>query len=114
MTTRAEYVHRVRFDSPGPPTPDGDGGWTQPWIPLTPAEWRVAIRSATARDLENAVAGTVSATATHIVTGDYHPGVTVKTRLTKLVDNRIFLVTGVQNVNEENETMVLVCDELVL
>jgi len=108
---RGDYQHRVRFENPGPPVPDGDGGYTQSWTPIDPLEWFASVRPATARDLETAVAGTVGATATHIVTADYHAGVTIKSRVVKLDDGRLFTVTGLQNPDERDVTMILSCQE---
>ena len=39
---RGEYRHSVLFQNPGPPVPDGDGGFTQSWIDLVPPTWRVS------------------------------------------------------------------------
>ena len=76
-----DYRHLVLLQSPGSPVPDGDGGWTETWSDLSPSTWHVSIEPATARDLERVSAGTVMSTASHIVKGRYHPGVTTKTRI---------------------------------
>jgi head-tail adaptor len=109
--TIGAYRHVVLFQQPGPPAPDGDGGWTQTWTDLVPALWHVAITPATARDLERVSAGTVISTASHIVTGRYHPGVTTQTRM--VYDGRTFSITGVANVEERGVTMELVAVEVV-
>jgi head-tail adaptor len=110
--TRGEYRHVVRFELPGVPVPDGDGGYTQGWTPIAPGTWHVSIRPASARDLENETAGTIAAIASHIVTGDYLAGITTQARMVKLDDGRIFQVQGKSNVDERNETMILACIEL--
>jgi SPP1 family predicted phage head-tail adaptor len=101
--------HLVTFENPGIATPDPDGGYTEAWTPTTPATWYVSIRPASARDLERTTAGTVTATATHIVHGRYHPQVTTKTRM--LFEGRIFHVNGVANLEERDREMQLFCEE---
>jgi SPP1 family predicted phage head-tail adaptor len=70
-----------------------------------------SIVPATARDLERVVAGTVQSSATHLVTIRYLAGVTTKTRV--VFGSRLFSVTGVQNPEERNISLVLVCQESV-
>jgi head-tail adaptor len=108
---RGAYQHRVRFENPGVPVPDGDGGYTQGYTPLDPPEWFAAILPATVRDLERQTAGTVTAAATHIIVADYHGGVSIQTRVVKLDDNRVFAVTGLANRAERDVTMALFCQE---
>jgi head-tail adaptor len=108
---RGDYRHSVLFQNPGPPVPDGDGGFTQSWIDLVPPSWRVSIEPATARDLEFVTAGTVLSAATHIVRGDFHPGVTTATRM--VFDGRQMSITGKQNLEERGITMELVAVETV-
>ncbi len=103
--------HRVLFQNPGPPVPDGDGGYTQTWTDLVPATWHVSIEPATAADLERIAAGTVLSTASHIVKGRHHPGVTTQTRM--VFSGRTFSITGVANVEERGITMELVAVEVV-
>jgi head-tail adaptor len=108
---RGLLEHLVRFENPGPPVPDGDGGHTQGWEPLDPPEWYASIRPATVRDLERQTAGSITAVATHIVLADYHPGVTIASRVVKLDDGRTFAVTGLANQAERDATMALFCQE---
>lgn len=110
MSTGA-YRHLVTFQNPSTPVPDGDGGWTSTWANLTPATWHVSIEPATARDLERVASGTVMATASHIVKGKYHPGVTLETRM--LFQGRTFSITGKANVEERSITMELIAVEVV-
>jgi len=107
----ASRPHRVTFQNPGPGIPDGDGGFTLTWTDLVPAAMSVEIKPATAVDLERVAAGTVLSTASHVITGPYHPQVTTKTRV--LFNGREFHVTGVANPDERNAEMVLVCVEIV-
>jgi head-tail adaptor len=73
--------------------------------------WQVSIEPATARDLERIAAGTVLSTATHIVEGRFHAGVTTKTRM--VYGGRTFSITGVANVEERGIEMQLVAVEVV-
>ena len=104
-----DHRHFVRFENPGDPQPDGDGGFTEGWTPADPATWYVSIKPATARDLENVTAGTVIATATHIVRGRCHPGITTETRM--IFEGRTFAITNVSNIEERDQEMQLICEE---
>lgn len=100
--------HLVTLQTPTS-APDGDGGFTDTWTALATV-W-ASIVPATARDLERVVAGTVQSSATHLVTIRYLAGVTTKTRI--VFGSRLFSVTGVQNPEERNISLVLVCQEIV-
>jgi len=76
-----------------------------------PPELSVEIKPATAKDLERVAAGTVIATASHIVTGPYHAGVSTKTRI--VFGGRVFQVVGVSNPEERNIETIAVCVELL-
>jgi head-tail adaptor len=106
-----ERRHLVTLQNPGAPVADDSGGYTQPWTDLAPATVWVSLQPAFARDVEYLAAGTVAASATHLVTGPYHPGVTTQTRL--VLGARIFHVTGVGNPEERNVEMILLCQEQV-
>jgi len=88
--------HVVVFQVPAT-VADGDGGYTDTWIDLDPP-WFVSIRPASVHDLERRAAGTVTATATHVIAGRYRPDVGLDARM--IFDGRTFLITGVQNVDE--------------
>ena len=103
--------HVVRLQRPGAPVADGDGGFTQVWTDLTPATWDCSIEPATARDLERVAAGTVIATATHVLKGRFHAGITVATRV--LVGGRQFSGTGVANPEERNLETIATAVEVV-
>lgn len=100
--------HLITLQTPAS-APDGDGGFTDTWTDLATV-W-ASIVPATARDLERVVAGTVQSSATHLVTIRYLAGVTTKTRV--VFGSRLFSVTGVQNPEERNISLVLVCQEIV-
>jgi SPP1 family predicted phage head-tail adaptor len=70
-----------------------------------------SIVPATQRDLERLVAGTVQSSATHVVTIDYHPQVTTQTQV--LFNGRTLHVNSVQNLEERNIELVLICEEVV-
>jgi len=72
--------HLVTLQHPTP-TPDGDGGFTDVYTPLTPPTWHAQIRPAGVRDMERVTSGTVASMATHVLSGRFHPGVTTKTRV---------------------------------
>jgi head-tail adaptor len=107
----AARPHRVTLQNPGPGAPDGDGGFLQSWTDLAPASMYVSIQPATARELERVTAGTALSTASHIVTGPYHPQVTTQTRI--LFSGRTLFVIGVANPEERNVETVMVCNEVV-
>ena len=109
--TSGERIHLVTLAAPGVPVPDGQGGYTETPAPLDPAEWWVSIVPATARNLERLVAGTVVASASHIVAGPYHQGITTKTVIT--FGARTFSVVGVTNPGEQNIDTVCQCVEAV-
>jgi SPP1 family predicted phage head-tail adaptor len=111
MATRGQKRHVVTLENPGPPVSDGSGGFTESWTPLSPPTMRAEIKPATARDLERVVANAVESTASHLVTMDYHRGITTETRIT--FGTRVFTMDGVQNPEERNITLVLACTEVV-
>jgi head-tail adaptor len=104
-------LHRVTFENPGPPIPDGDGGWITTWAPTDPPSRDLAIVAATQLLLEREAAGTVIATATHLMTGPWHPQVTTQTRAH--YKGRTFEVGHVVNRDERDVEMVIVATELV-
>lgn len=111
MTAIGQYRHRVTLGNPGDPVPDGDGGYTETFTPLDPADWDCSIRLATQRDLERVAAGTVIAQATHLLNGRYHPQVTTETRVQ--FEGRTFHVTAVVNPDERDMELTLLCSEVV-
>jgi head-tail adaptor len=109
--TLGAYRHTVTVEVPGPMVPDGDGGYTESWLPGDPALWDVSIDPASRSDLELAAAGTVLSTALHSVRGRYHAGITTKARL--LFEGRTLNIITVRNPAELNRTLELVCAEVV-
>ncbi len=113
-----DLVHLVTIQTPGTPVSDGDGAFTTPWISLVPDEW-AAIRPTTAR--ERAMAGTIVATATHRIRLHYRDDVTTRCRVihrreghvdvdtsgNPLAAARVFILTGVENENEDDVVLLL-------
>jgi head-tail adaptor len=104
-------IHPVTFQNPGPAQPDGDGGWMQTWADCVPPTLQMAIVAASQTLLERESAGTVIATATHVMTGPYHPQVTTQTRA--VFEGRTFEVGHAIDREERHVEMVLVCTEQV-
>ena len=111
MPAIGRYRHRVTLATPSDPVPDPDGGWMETWIPLTPATWDCAIAPATARSLESIGSGAVLATATHVIKGRYHAGITTQTRVT--YRGRVLSVLFVANRDERDIETDCVCAEVV-
>lgn len=107
---RGSYRHRVTFQQPGAPTPDGAGGYTETWADLPPGAWFVSIAPASPQDLERLMAGTVITQVTHLVKGDFLAGVTSASRMLAL--DRVFAIVGPRNVDERSITMELLAVEL--
>lgn len=108
---RGRKRHLVTLANPGVAVPDGEGGYTQVPAALAPAAMYAEIRPATARDLERVTAGTSMATASHIITMDFHPQVNTSTRIN--FNGRTLLVTGVANPEERNVELILTAEEVV-
>lgn len=104
-----QYRHVVMFQTPTT-VPDGDGGTTETWADLTPP-WHVDLQPASVRDLERRTAGTIVASATHVIIGRYRADVGIDDRM--LFEGRTFRISGVKNVEERNITMELFAVETV-
>ena len=94
---RGDYRHLVTFQNPGPTEP-------VTWIDLDPPTWFVSIEPATTPDLERVAAGTVISSASHLVRGDFHPGVTTESRM--LFETQVYAITGVVNVEMRGIQMI--------
>ena len=87
---RGDRRHVVTVQNPGP---------NQTWTDLDPATWHVSLSQLTGDDIGVFVepaAGTPISSATYLVRGDFHPGVTTQTRL--LFGTQAFAITSVDNV----------------
>lgn len=78
---RGDRRHRVTVQNPDPPVPDGDGGWTQDWHDLDPAQLWVAIRDTLVQSVEQSRSGAVIGLATRTLESAFHPDVTTQTRI---------------------------------
>jgi head-tail adaptor len=74
---------------------------------LNPALWDCSIQAATARNAERLVAGTIQTSATHLLRGDFHPGITTETRIT--YRGVQYEVQSVQNDDERDLSLTLIC-----
>jgi hypothetical protein len=92
--------------------PDGEGGYTTPIAVLVPAAWHCSIARASARELERIAAGTVVASATHILEGYHHPGITRETVIG--FEGRTFHVNDVIDPLERHIHTIAICQELIL
>jgi hypothetical protein len=81
-------------------------------VPLNPPLWWCSIAPASARDLERVASGTTVASATHILEGEYHPGITTKTELIH-EDGSVYYVAGVVNPEKRNIVTIALCNEVV-
>ena len=104
----------VTLEAPGAAVPDGAGGFTESWAALDPPTAWVALESLTSGDMERQTADTITASGTHAATLGYHPGITVKTRLTYTDPDRgarVFQVLGLRDPEEARRELVLVVAE---
>jgi hypothetical protein len=87
---RGDWRHVVTVQNPGP---------AGTWIDLDPATWHVSLSQLTGDDIGvfiEPVAGTPISSATYAVRGDFHPGITTKTRM--VFGSQTFAITSVDNV----------------
>jgi SPP1 family predicted phage head-tail adaptor len=104
-------IHSIRLENPGPPVPDGEGGYTQSWTALRPPTAKARVDSATQQKLERIGHSTVSSNATDIVSFPYHSGVTTKTRI--LLGSRVLYVLSVDDPESQHVNTIAVCTEVV-
>lgn len=106
-----QYRHVIAIANPGIPVSDGEGGYTEAWEPATPPTVYASIESASQRDLERITGGAVLTTATHLIRTRYHAGISTASRLT--FRGRVFEVQSVQDVDERQIALLLICAEVV-
>jgi hypothetical protein len=88
---RGDWRHVVTFQNPGP---------AGTWIDLDPAPWHVSLTQTTGDDIGVFIepsAGTPISSASYLVRGDFHPGVTTKTRM--IFGSQTFAITSVDNID---------------
>lgn len=103
--------HTVHLTRPGTPVSDSDGSYTTAPVALVPATALAAILPATVAEMERVAAGTLVASASHLIRLPYHPQITTQTTVT--FNGRFFEVVGVRNLEERNVELVLICVERV-
>lgn len=113
--TRGTYRQLARVEGPGPITPDGEGGFTESWIPLDPPAWWCAIASAAVRNSERVQASTITTSASHVLTGDFHPQLSTASRVwipdPDTGTDRRFDVVSVQRQGERRFTLLVAANE---
>jgi head-tail adaptor len=88
-------------------SPDGLGGYTEDWTPLTPPTLYVRIDPSTTE--ERTIGSGVHTRVTHLVRAPYHPQITTATRL--VFGSRRLRVVGVRDLGAHHTELVLECDE---
>ena len=105
------YRHLVRVQHPGgTPVPNGDGGFSQPWIDGSPSTWHCAIDEGPGVQ-ERTAAGTTIAEGGRIFRGRYRADITNRSRL--IYGARAFTVVGVTNPQSRNIDLELSCVEVL-
>ena len=103
---RGDWRHVVTFQNPGP---------AGTWIDLDPAAWCVSLTQTTGDDIGVFIepsAGTPISSASYLVRGDFHPGVTTKTRM--VFGSQTFAITSVENVDMRSIEMACHAVPLVM
>lgn len=95
-------------------TKTAGGGWIEDWTAIgTSPNWFCSIEAATARAMERVAGGgaAVISSRTNILVGRYHSGLRTGMRLVE--GARVFNVTSVDNVKNEDETTIVIAEEVV-
>jgi head-tail adaptor len=103
--------HHVFWQNPGTTTPDSEGGGVMSWVDCVPPATWCKIEAATAQTLERLRVGTVTAVASHVISGPFHPQLTVSSR--GIFNGRTFQVTNAVNVDERSATTAALCTEVL-
>lgn len=109
------YRHYVSIQYVASRTKDAGGGFTDNWAAIgTDPNWWCSIEAATERAMQRVAGGgaAVISTATRIIEGRYHSGITTAMRLVE--GSRVFKLTAVDNVQSEGEISRLLAEESVL
>lgn len=109
-TPIGQRPHRVRFENPTAPIPDGKGGYRDGPAVLV-AELFVEIQPALGSDQERFAPGTVLSHGACVVSAPYAAGISTATRM--LFNGRTFSVMGVSNRDERKGELTITCDELL-
>lgn len=109
-----KYDHYVEIrESARTKTPGG--GWLSSWAAIaTSPNWFCSIKSATERAMERIAAGAVVLTsATRILEGPYHSGITTGMQLVEEDTDRVFSITAVENVDSAGEVTRVIAEEVL-
>jgi len=112
----AGFTHWILLfnPTPGPPQPDGEGGYVDTFQPCTPPGDWASIDPAPSNNFERALAGTVASSVTHEVGLRYRPDIDMRTQIT-FVDrtgrSRKLWVRAIENPRQGEERLVLGCEE---
>lgn|SRR5262245_36753875 len=107
--------HIVTLENPGPPIPDGEGGYLESWAVLGQARMPGCVEPATVRAMERLGPDMVTAAASHVVTIRYLAGVTTQTRVTfhDAEGDRHLAVAGHHDPEERHRSLMLFCTEAI-
>jgi hypothetical protein len=103
---RGDWRHVVTFQNPGP---------AGTWIDLDPPAWCVSVSQLSGDDIGvfiEPLAGTPISSASYLVRGDFHPGITTKTRM--VFGSQTFAITSVENVDMRSIEMACHAVPLVM
>jgi len=102
------FRHCVRVQQPtGAPDPNGDGGYTDPWVNADPPLWFCQIVEGGGNQ-ERPVAGSTIAAGTHLLRGHYRADITVRDRII-VNDAQVFNVVSVANPGFLNKELIVAC-----
>lgn len=90
---------------------DGDGGFLDVQLPLTPAHWYCSIEAIGANREKLTAATTVESSATHVLRGRFHPQIDTTTRV--LFGSRRLDVQSVQDTDQRQQEMTVLATEIV-
>lgn len=110
MSGIGEYVHLVSVATAGPTTDDPEGGFVETWVPLDPPAWYCSIVPATLDNLERISGGGLTATATHVLRGRYHPQLSADCRIT--FGARILSVSSVHDPDNTRAALTVIAHEV--
>jgi len=106
-------IHRFTLQGPGEMVSDGAGGYTEEAVTLADPIYG-EILPASVRDLERTMPNVVVASASHIVTIPYVPGLSLTSTLTfhdPREGDRTFSIGGIVDPDERHIQLVLACEE---
>lgn len=106
-------IHRLTLMNPGEPISDGGGGWIDEPVVLADPVYGEII-PASVRTLERTMPNVVLASASHMVTIPYVPGVSLVTTVIfhdPREGDRTFSVGGIVDPDARHIQLILACEE---